>query len=187
MAASLDTAGASASTLARTLGPAGGTQTQVGPGLYMHMGEAALIDALNAWGSAKDREVLALKADLLATQVGISGAFQQAQGAVQGIVDAFRTEAQAMRQATFHEAQQSIVRLEEVVNQARARFDDQDVRFAAGLAELARGVLAADAWAQAEPARVAALVQAALAQAAPPAPPRTTTRSPNTTPITATR
>ena len=113
----------SASASSLVLGPAGVTQTprqQLGPCLVMNMGEAGLIEALNAWGSARDSEVLALHADLLATQVGISGAFQQAQGAVQGIVDAFRTETHATRQATFHEAQPSTVRPEEVVT-ARER------------------------------------------------------------------
>ena len=69
---------------------------RAGPLLFMHMGEAALIDALNTWSSAKDRDILALRADLFATQVGVSGAFVQAQEAVQGIVDAFRDEAQTM-------------------------------------------------------------------------------------------
>ena len=111
--------GASASALAQRAEPAGGLQP--GPGLYLHMGEAALIDALNAWGGAKDREVLSLKADLLATQVGVSGAFSQAQETVQGIVDAFRDEAQTMRQTTFYEATQSVARLELVVAEARAK------------------------------------------------------------------
>jgi hypothetical protein len=134
---------------------------QPGPMLHMHMGEAALIDALNAWGSTKDREVSALRADLLATQVGVSGAFSQAQEAVQRIVDAFREEAHALRQTTFHEAQQSVARLELVVTQARGKFDEQDARFTAGLVQLAERLQAADSWAQAEPARVAALMQAA--------------------------
>ena len=122
-------------------------------------------------GSTRDREALALRADLLATQVSVSGAFEQAQEAVVGIVDAFRAEVVTMRQTTFYEAQQSVARLEQVVAGARARFDDQDTRFAAGLAELAQRLQAADAWAQAEPARVAAMVHAAPAPpwlAAPP-------------------
>ena len=110
---------------------------RTGPMLEMHMGEAALVDALNAWGSAKDRDFLALRADLRATQVGVSGAFGQAQAAVQGIVDAFREEAHALRQTTFHEAQQSVSRLELVVTEARGKFDEQDARFTAALAHLA--------------------------------------------------
>ncbi len=133
----------------------------------MHMGEAALIVALNAWCSAKDRDILTLRADLHATQVGVSGAFTQAQEAVQRIVDAFRDEAHAMRQTTFHEAQQSVSRLELVVAQARSKFDEQDARFTAGLVELAGRLQSADAWAQAEPARVAALMQAAPVPAVP--------------------
>ncbi len=89
----------------QTLGPAGGTQPALGPCLYEHMGEPALIAALNAWGSARDREALALRADLSATQVGVSGAFEQAQETVLSIVAAFRIEAQTMRQPPFYEAQ----------------------------------------------------------------------------------
>jgi hypothetical protein len=133
----------------------------------MHMGEAALIVALNAWSSAKDRDILTLRTDLLATQVGVSGAFTQAQEAVQHIVDAFRDEAHAMRQTTFYEAQQSVSRLELVVAEARSKFDEQDARFTAGLVELAGRLQSADAWAQAEPARVAALMQAAPVPAVP--------------------
>ncbi len=47
--------------------PAGGTQTFLGPCLVEGMGEASLIAALKAWGAARDREVLDLKANLLAT------------------------------------------------------------------------------------------------------------------------
>ncbi len=83
MAAALDTAGASASILAQT-----GTTTQpsgqavLGPCLYEQMGEGALVAALNAWGSARDREALALRADLATTQAGVAAAFEQAQTGV---------------------------------------------------------------------------------------------------------
>ena len=76
------TAGSAASLVpagnTQTFGPAGGTQPALGPALYEHMGETALLAALNAWGSARDREALALRADLSATQVGVCGAFEQA-------------------------------------------------------------------------------------------------------------
>jgi len=136
----------------------GGGPAVLGPALYEGMGEPAHIAALNSWGAGMHREVLAIRADLTATQASVSGAFVQAEGAVREIVAAFRTEVAAMRQTTLYEAQQSLARLEQVVTEARTRFDDQDARFSAGLAELAGRLQAADTWAQAEPARIAAVV-----------------------------
>jgi hypothetical protein len=142
----------------------------LGPCLYVQMGETALMSALNAWGSERDRELRALRADLSATQAGVAAAFDQAQAGVsatlQGIIEAFRAEMEVSRQQAWYEAQQSVARLEMVVTEARARFGEQDARFATGLAELAQRLQAADAWAQAEPTRVAAMVHAA--PAAPP-------------------
>ena len=119
----------------------GGTQQAgpavLGPALLADMGEPALVAALNAWGSAMHGEVLALRADLGATQLGVSGAFAQAEQTVLGIVAAFRTEVGAMRQTNLYEAQVSLKRLEDVVAEARARFGEQDERFTAGLGELA--------------------------------------------------
>ncbi len=156
-------AGGSAATLATS----GATQrvepAVVGPALFESMGEPALVAALNAWGGAMHREVLALRADLSATQVGVSGAFEQAHDAVRELVAAFRLEVAATRQQTFYEARQSLANLEQVVEEARAKFGEQDTRFSAGLGELAQRLQAADAWAQAEPTRIAAAVQAAPA------------------------
>ena len=126
-------AGGSAATLATTGTTQPEGQAAFGPCLFETMSEPALVAALNAWGSARDREAQQLRADLTATQVGISGAFVQAQEAVQELVIAFRIEVVAMRQTTMYEAQQSLARLEHVVDEARARFGEQDVRFAAGL------------------------------------------------------
>ncbi len=147
-----------------SLVPAGVTQTRgmLGPGLTLGMGEASLVAALNAWGTARDQDLLDRKADLSATQVGVSGAFSQAQETLQGIVSDFRNEAEAMRQLSQHEAAQSLARLELVVGEARSRFDLQDGRFAEGLSELARRLEAVDTWAQAEPQRVAAQVAATV-------------------------
>ena len=159
----MDVTGGSAAALVTT----GMTQAGalLGPCLNARMGEEALVMALNAWGSARDREALALRADLAATQAGVAAAFEQAQAGVSatlvGIIEAFRAEAEMMRQQTGYEAQQSLARLEQVVSEARVRFGEQDARFAAGLGELAQRLQAADAWAQAEPARVAAIVHAA--------------------------
>ena len=157
------------SAAALVLGPAGETQplgqAVFGPCLHEQMGGEALVAALNAWGSARDREALALRADLAATQAGVAAAFEQAQACVSatllGIIEAFRAEAETMRQHAGREAQQSLARLEQVVAEARARFGEQDGRFAAGLGELAQRLQVVDAWAQAEPARVAAIVHAA--------------------------
>jgi hypothetical protein len=162
MASAAGAAGASASTLAHAgmaAQPPG--QAAFGPCLREDMSAASTVAALNAWGSARDREAQQLRADLTATQFGVSGAFEQAQAAVQDLVAAFRVEVIGMSRTTQHEAQQSLERLTQVVEEARARFGEQDARFAAGLGELAQRLQAADTWAQQEPARVAALVQAA--------------------------
>ena len=74
----------------------------VGPCLYDEMSEPQLVAALNAWGSARDREAQQLRVDLTATQHGVSGAFLQAQAAVQEPVASFRVEVVAMRQTTLY-------------------------------------------------------------------------------------
>ncbi len=99
-----------------------GGPADLGPDLWEDMGEVAFIENLNAWGSSLHREVLTLRADLSATQAGVSGAFGQAQDAVRDLVTAFRIEVVAMRQTTMHEAQQSLANLEHIVEEARARF-----------------------------------------------------------------
>ena len=154
-----------------------GEPAALGPALFEGMGESALVAALNAWGGGMHREVLSLRADLGATQVHVSNAFEQAQDAVRELVTAFRVEVVAMRQQSAYEAQQSLERLVQVVDEARARFGEQDTRFSSNLGELAQRLQAADAWAQAEPARVAAIVHAApappwLSAAHPITPPR---------------
>ncbi len=105
-----------------------------------------------------------LKADLGATQTVVASAFEQAKEALQAIVGNFRVEAEKLRYDGQVEAAQSLSRLELVVGEARARFDSQDALVANGLREPAQRLQAVDAWAQAEPARVAALVQAAPTQ-----------------------
>jgi len=130
----------------------------LGPCLVEGMGEPGLIAALNAWGAARDREVREMKASLTATQVGVFDAFDQAKEALLTIVGDFRGEAEMLRQQDQYEAAQSIARLEQVVTQARLRFDAQDSRFTEGLNALAQRLQAVDAWAQAEPTRVAAAV-----------------------------
>jgi hypothetical protein len=171
-------AAASASSLAATGATRPEGQAVFGPCLFDEMSEPQLVAALNAWGSARDRESQQLRADLTATQLGVSGAFGQAQAAVQELVAAFRVEVATMRQTTLYEAEQSLARLEHVVSEARTRFGEQDARFAAGLGALDQRLQAADVWAQAEPARVAALLVSAA--------PAQTTQAPGwTTPPTA--
>jgi hypothetical protein len=122
-----------------------------------------MIAQLNAWGAARDRDMLSLRADLSATQVGVSEAFTHAQEAVLAIVSDFRLEAATMRQQGQNEAAQAIARLEAVVGDARARFAAQDATRVDDLGELNRRLLAIDAWAQAEPQRVAAHFRTAAA------------------------
>ncbi len=182
--AGLDTAAASAAASASSLAVfaagAGAQQTfgQVGPCLTVGMGEVATVAALNTWGATRDseliqlrllgqtrdRELAQLKADLGTTQVVVASAFEQAKEALQSIVANFRVEAAKLRYDSEVEATQSLSRLEQVVGEARARFDTQDVLVAGGLRDLAQRLQVVDAWAQGEPARVAALVQAAPAQ-----------------------
>ncbi len=109
----------------------------MGPDLWEDMGEQAFVEALNAWGSSMHREVITLRADLSATQAGVSGAFVQAQEAVRDLVTAFRIEVVAMRQTTMYEAQQSLARLEQVVEEACARFGEKDVCFTSGIVAVA--------------------------------------------------
>ena len=158
----MDFTGGSAAAL--VLGPAGGTHAGgpavLGPALRDDMDEPTLVAALNAWGTGMHREVLALRSDLGATQAAVSGAFVEAEASVRQLVTAFRIEVVAMRQTTALEAQASLARLGQVVEEARARFDTQDARFTTGLAELAQRMQAVDTWAQAEPSRIAAAVQA---------------------------
>ncbi len=181
--ADLDIAAASAAASASSLavfaaGAGAQTMGQVGPCLTVGMGEVATVAALNTWGAtrdseliqlrllvvARDRELVQLKGDLGATQTVVASAFEQAKDALQAIVGNFRVEAEKLRYDGQVEAAQSLSRLELVVGEARARFDSQDALVANGLRELAQRLQAVDAWAQAEPARVAALVQAAPTQ-----------------------
>ena len=102
----------------------------LGPCLSVGMGEAATVAVLHSWGATRDGEMLALKADLSATQAGLPSAFDQAKATLLAIVVDFRTEAETMRQHGQYEAAQSVARLEHVVAEARQRFDAQEVRFA---------------------------------------------------------
>ncbi len=157
-----DVAAASASSLAAV--PAGSaTQEILGLCLFTGMGEAAMVERMNTWGAIRDQALLDLRSDLVATQVAVSTTFDQAKETLLGIVVNFRIEAEALRQHGQYEATQSVARLEQVVAEARTRFDAQDARFTENLGELVRRQQSVEDWARAEPARVAAIVQAAPA------------------------
>ncbi len=112
-------AGGSAAALAVT-DAAGATQALLGPCLYPGMGEAAMLERLNLWGVARDRELINLRADLGAAHTGVTGAFAAAEAALVSIATDWRLEAEAMRQGARHEAAQAMARLELVVGDARA-------------------------------------------------------------------
>ena len=143
--------------------PGAGTQTRLGPCLFVGMTEASMVEAMNSWGAARDQEVLDLRSNLAATQVVVSAAFEHAKETLLTIVNDFRIEAETMRQHVQHEATQSVACLELVVAEAGERFDAQDGRFTEGLSELVRRQQAVETWARAEPMRLAAIVQAAPA------------------------
>ncbi len=169
-AADVDAAAAASASSSLASIPAGSaTQEILGPRLFVGMTEAAMVERMNTWGAVRDQALLDLRSDLLGTQVAVSSTFEDAQATLLGIVVNYRAEAEALRQHGQFEAQQSLARLQHVVAEARARFDAQDTSFAQNLAELVRRQQALEDWARTEPARMAALAQAA------PAPPRVTT------------
>jgi len=145
--------------------PAGETRT-LGPGLVLGMSEAEVFERLNGWGIARDGDLLDLRSNLGDTQAIVATTFDQARATLMTIVSDFRLEAETMRQHSVYEATQGLARLEQVVAEARHRFDAQEARFAQDLGELAQRQQAVEAWARAESTRVAATFQAA------PAPPQ---------------
>ena len=126
--------------LAITVG--GGGQTHLGPGLAPGMTDAEVFERLNAWGVARDSELVDLRSSLASTQAIVDGTFTEARGTPMTIVHDFRREAEATRNHSVYEAAQSLACLERVVAEARARFDAQDARVTQGQGELARRVAA---------------------------------------------
>ncbi len=57
---------------------AGGGATHLGPGLASGMSEAEVFERLNAWGIARDSDLLDLKSNLVATQTVVATTFDQA-------------------------------------------------------------------------------------------------------------
>ena len=140
-------------------GTTGGGGTHLGPGLAPGMGEAEAFGRLNAWGVARDGELVDLRASLASTQAAVGATFNEARGALMTIVNDFRMEAETMRNHGLYEATQNLERLNLVVSEARARFDAQDAGHTADLSELARRIAAA------APAPQAAAFRAAPAPA----------------------
>ncbi len=138
-------------------GYAAGAGPTLGPRLSADMTTETVIAHLNEWGAARDQELIELRAGLGRTQAVTAEAFEQAKTTLFAIISDSQEAAEALRLSGQYEATQSVARLELVVAEARAAFGAQDLRFTAGLTEVARVV---DTWAQAEPARVAAIVRA---------------------------
>ena len=149
--AAASVADASAGVLAFTAQPAGGTRA-LGPGLAPGMNDAEVFERLNAWGIARDGELLDLRANLAQTQTVVAATFEQARDTLLSSVVDFRTEADTMRQHSLYEATQNLSRLEQVVTEARHRFDAQGARFAQDVGELDRRQQAVETFVRAAPA-----------------------------------
>ncbi len=106
------------------------------------MGDAEVFERLNAWGIARDGELLDVRSGLANTQAAVGATFAEARGTLLQIVHDFRLEAETMRNHGAYEAAQSLARLNQVVAEARARFDAQDARVTQDLNDLAQRVAA---------------------------------------------
>ena len=87
----MDSAGGSEAALATTTQTGTGVP-RLGRCLATGMGGEAMVERLNTWGADRDRELIALRADLAAAQAGVSGAFGQAERALLGIATDWRLE-----------------------------------------------------------------------------------------------
>ncbi len=65
---------------------AGGGATHLGPGLAPGMSEAEVFERLNAWGIARDGDLLDLRANLVSTQTVLASTFEQARATLLTIV-----------------------------------------------------------------------------------------------------
>ncbi len=123
----------------------------MGPGLVAGMSDGEVFERLNAWGIARDGELVDLRSSLTNTQSVVGSAFTEARATIMTIVGDFRLEAETLRQHGLYEAHQGLGRLEHVVAEARLRFDAQDARHVQDLGELARRIAAAPAPATVQP------------------------------------
>ncbi len=92
----------------------------MGPGLVVGMTEAEVFERLNAWGVARDGELVDLRSSLTNTQSVVNATFAEARGTLMTIVNDFRLEAETMRNHSLYEATQNLARLDQVVAEARA-------------------------------------------------------------------
>ncbi len=120
-------------------GASAGAPRHMGPGLAPGMNDAEVFERLNAWGIARDGDLQDLAGNLARTQDVVSATFEQARATLVGIVEAFRTEAEVMRQNSYTEAAQGLARLEQVVIEARGRFEAQEAGFTRNLDAQAMG------------------------------------------------
>ncbi len=156
-------------------GASAGAPRHMGPGLAPGMNDAEVFERLNAWGIARDGDLQDLAGNLARTQDVVSATFEQARATLVGIVEAFRTEAEAMRLNNYTEASQGLARPEQVVIEARGRFEAQEAGFTRNLDAQAMGFTRhLDELARRQQ-RVETFVQAAPTQTAtqPPTLPRT--------------
>ncbi len=100
--------------------------------------DAEVFYRLNTWGAARDSELVDLRSSLTSTQAIVDATFVDARGMLLSIIAEFRLEAEALRQHSLYEAQQGLARLNQVVAEARGRFDAQDARVTQDLGDLAR-------------------------------------------------
>ena len=114
----------------------------LGPQLAIGMLDAQVFERLNAWGVARDGQLLDLRAALANTQAAVGATFMEARGTLLQIVHDFRLEAETMRSHGAYESAQSLARLDQVVSEARVRFDAQDARVTQDLGDLAQHVAA---------------------------------------------
>ncbi len=76
------------------------------------MSDGEVFERLNAWGIARDGELVDLRSSLTNTQSVVSTAFNEARATIMTIVGDFRLEAETLRQHSLYEAHQGLGRLE---------------------------------------------------------------------------
>ncbi len=85
---------------------------RLGPALAQGMSEAEVFERLNAWGIARDGELVDLRSTLTSLQTAVGATFVEARTTLMSIVVDFRGEAETLRQHSLYEANQGLARLE---------------------------------------------------------------------------
>ncbi len=135
------------------------------------MSEAQAFERLNAWGIARDGELVDLKSNLTNLQSVVGATFAEARTTLMQIVVDFRGETETLRQHSLYEANQGLARLEQVVIEARGRFEAQEAGFTRNLDAQAMGFTRhLDELARRQQRVETLFVQAAPAPAAAPPP-----------------